>query len=113
MSRPTTPEPEHSAIDLAELKRSRLYAEELGIDLAAGRDEDPAPLPLVVSLAKRVGIDLAQRRRNTLTFARIEAGLIRLAHQQRRRRGRVAPRRIGKAPKALPAHGVAQTGHGS
>jgi hypothetical protein len=238
MSRPTTPEPEHSAIDLAELKRSRLYAEELGIDLAAGRDDqyfrwflasllfggrisetiarrtyeafcrhglttprrivaagwdflvnpimreggyvrydgrkseqvlrdcqmlldryggslsrlheaardareledrlvafhgvgpvtaniflrelrpfwpkaDPAPLPLVVSLAKRVGIDLAQRRRNTLTFARIEAGLIRLAHQQRRRRGRVAPRRIGKAPKALPAHGVAQTGHGS
>lgn len=46
---------------------------------------DPAPLPPVMSMAERLGIDLARYRRRTLTFARIEAGLIRLAHHNRYR----------------------------
>lgn len=45
---------------------------------------DPAPLPFVLTLAKTLGIELSHYRRKTVTFVRIEAGLIRLAHQHRR-----------------------------
>ena len=38
---------------------------------------DPDPLPAVKKLAKRLSVDLARYRRNGLTFARVEAGLIR------------------------------------
>lgn len=38
---------------------------------------DPDPLPVVKTLAKRLSIDLARYRRKSLTFARVEAGLIR------------------------------------
>jgi hypothetical protein len=38
---------------------------------------DPDPLPTVVKLAKRLSIDLTQYKRKSLTFARVEAGLIR------------------------------------
>ena len=44
---------------------------------------DPAPLPVVGTLAASLGIDLAQYGHKTLTFARIEAGLIRRRHEQR------------------------------
>jgi hypothetical protein len=46
---------------------------------------DPDPLPIVVTLAKRLSIDLARYKRKSLTFARVEAGLI------RRRRALAAP----------------------
>lgn len=52
---------------------------------------DPLPLPLVVSTARRLGIDLAPYRRGTLTFVRIEAGLIRMAHHARQREARAEP----------------------
>ncbi len=45
------------------------------------RKADPDPLPVVRRLAKRLGVDLGRYRRKSLTFARVEAGLI------RRRRG--------------------------
>ena len=38
---------------------------------------DPDPLPIVRRLAKRLSIDLARYRRKSLTFTRVEAGLIR------------------------------------
>lgn len=38
---------------------------------------DPEPLPSVERLAKRLSIDLNRYSRKTLTFARVEAGLIR------------------------------------
>jgi hypothetical protein len=38
---------------------------------------DPDPLPAVVTLAKRLSIDLTRYKRKSLTFARVEAGLIR------------------------------------
>ncbi len=38
---------------------------------------DPDPLPAVKKLAKRLSVDLARYRRKDLTFARVEAGLIR------------------------------------
>jgi hypothetical protein len=41
---------------------------------------DPDPLPVVRERARRAGIDLSRFRRHTLTFARIEAGLIRQRH---------------------------------
>jgi len=44
---------------------------------------DPAPLPSVLAIGKTLGIELSHYRRKTLTFARIEAGLIRLAHRHR------------------------------
>lgn len=53
---------------------------------------DPAPLPVVAALAASLGIDLAQYGRQTLAFARIEAGLIRLRHQHRRSASAVATR---------------------
>lgn len=39
---------------------------------------DPASLPVVRKLAARLNIDLDRHQRNTLTFCRIKAGLIRL-----------------------------------
>jgi hypothetical protein len=41
---------------------------------------DPEPLPIVWEGARRAGIDLCAFRRHTLTFTRIEAGLIRRRH---------------------------------
>jgi endonuclease III len=38
---------------------------------------DPDPLPAVERLARRLFVDLASYRRKSLTFARVEAGLIR------------------------------------
>jgi len=38
---------------------------------------DPEPLPVVKQIAERLGADLDRYRRKSLTFARIEAGLIR------------------------------------
>jgi len=46
---------------------------------------DPSPLPVVLAMAAELGIDLAQYERKTIAFARIEAGLIRLLHEQHRR----------------------------
>ncbi len=42
---------------------------------------DPEPLPIVYELAGRLNIDLGQFDRKTVTFIRIEAGLIRLRKQ--------------------------------
>ena len=44
------------------------------------RKADPEPLPAVRDAARRAGIDLEDFGRHTLTFARIEAGLIRALH---------------------------------
>lgn len=38
---------------------------------------DPDPLPVVKTLANQLSIDLGRYKRNSLTFARVEAGLIR------------------------------------
>jgi hypothetical protein len=46
---------------------------------------DPSPLPVVTAAAQSLGFDLSRLRRKTLTFARIEAGLIRMRRQYRRR----------------------------
>lgn len=42
------------------------------------RHADPEPLPIVLELARRLGLDVSALNRNTIEFARIEAGLIRL-----------------------------------
>lgn len=39
---------------------------------------DPEPLPLVRKIARKLKLDLGRYRRKSLTFARVEAGLIRL-----------------------------------
>ena len=44
---------------------------------------DPEPLPVVAAAAASLGIDLAQYQRKSITFVRIEAGLIRLRHEHR------------------------------
>jgi hypothetical protein len=44
---------------------------------------DPSPLPVVLTVAKSLGIDLGRYRRTTLTFVRIEAGLIRMRREYR------------------------------
>jgi len=41
------------------------------------RKADPQPLPRVVEKARELGLDLHRYRRKTVTFTRIEAGLIR------------------------------------
>lgn len=46
---------------------------------------DPLPLPVVMTVARSLGLDLSRLRRKTLTFVRIEAGLIRMRHQHRRK----------------------------
>jgi hypothetical protein len=38
---------------------------------------DPAPLPAVVETARRLGLDLSRFNRKTITFVRLEAGLMR------------------------------------
>ncbi len=43
---------------------------------------NPDPLPVVRERARRDGIDLAGYGRHTLTFTRIEAGLIRQRHSK-------------------------------
>jgi hypothetical protein len=55
---------------------------------------DPPPLPVVVTLAASLGIDLCRYRRTTLTFVRIEAGLIRM---RRKHHGHTA---LARAPAA-------------
>jgi hypothetical protein len=47
------------------------------------RKADPEPLPLVLEEAGHVGVDLRALDRHTVTFARIEAGLIRLRHSRK------------------------------
>lgn len=42
---------------------------------------NPDPLPAVVRLAKRLSIDLTSYNRKTMTFARVEAGLLRRRHE--------------------------------
>jgi hypothetical protein len=44
---------------------------------------DPTPLPSVLALASKLGIALGRQPRMTLSFARIEAGLIRFSHGRR------------------------------
>ena len=44
---------------------------------------DQEPLPVVAAAAASLGIDLAQYQRKSITFVRIEAGLIRLRHAHR------------------------------
>jgi hypothetical protein len=44
---------------------------------------DPSPLPAVTAAAERLGIDLSRFRRQSMTFVRIEAGLIRMRRQHR------------------------------
>ena len=42
------------------------------------RKADPDPLPVVRTAAKRLNVDLGRYDRKSLTFVRVEAGLIRL-----------------------------------
>lgn len=42
---------------------------------------DPEPLPAVKRAAQKLGIDLQRYDRKSVTFARVEAGLIRLRHR--------------------------------
>jgi hypothetical protein len=44
---------------------------------------DPEPMPVVAAVAVDLGIDLAEYKRKSITFVRIEAGLIRLRHEHR------------------------------
>ena len=44
---------------------------------------DPDPLPVVLRMAKRLSVDLARYDRKSLTFARVEAGLIRRRRELR------------------------------
>jgi endonuclease III len=44
------------------------------------RKADPEPLPVVCAGARRAGIDLGAFGRHSITFTRIEAGLIRMRH---------------------------------
>jgi hypothetical protein len=46
---------------------------------------NPAPLPLVRVLARRLGLDLKAYDRKSPQFTRLEAGLIRLRHKVRRK----------------------------
>ncbi len=55
---------------------------------------DPAPLPAVRALARRLHVPLGRYDRKGVTFARLEAALIRLRHAARRAR----------APAAVPSH---------
>ena len=47
---------------------------------------DPEPLPIAKEAANRLGIDLGQFNRKTITFTRIEAGLIRLRKETKTQR---------------------------
>jgi hypothetical protein len=62
---------------------------------------DPEPLPEVLLLARRWGIDLDAYRRKSMAFARVEAGLVRLAHGRAARdtrTTRTTPRGSPKGP---------------
>ena len=65
---------------------------------------DPTPLPSVLALASKLGIALRRQPHKTLSFARLEAGLIRFSHGRRSVRVRTPPsrsaatRRHGRAP---------------
>ncbi len=59
---------------------------------------NPDPLPAVKTLANQLSIDLTRYERNSLTFARLEAGLIR----QRRELIREATRGVTSAKSAQP-----------
>jgi len=48
------------------------------------RKSDPEPLPIVKKVARRCGINLDNYNRKSLTFVRIEAGLIRLRKEIKR-----------------------------
>ena len=52
---------------------------------------NPAPLPCVRKLAKRLAIDLSRYRRRSITFVRLEAGLIRRRHELAGARVRASP----------------------
>lgn len=61
---------------------------------------DPEPLPRVKSLAHRFGIDLRRHRRQSMTFTRIEAGLMRRRHAPRPHRSQARiprPRRLARS----------------
>ncbi|MEM4408739.1 MAG: hypothetical protein QXI19_08350 [Candidatus Caldarchaeum sp.] len=45
---------------------------------------DPEPMPVVKELARRLNIDLSGYNRKSITFARVEAGLIRLRRELKR-----------------------------
>ncbi len=53
---------------------------------------DPDPLPAVKKLAKRLSINLARYRRKSLTFTRVEAGLIRRRRELARKRHAAPPK---------------------
>lgn len=53
---------------------------------------DPEPLAQVTRFGRELGVDLSRYRRKTLTFVRIEAGLIRLSHEHRRLSDARSPR---------------------
>jgi hypothetical protein len=57
---------------------------------------DPSPLPVVTAAARRLGLDLSRMRRKSLSFVRIEAGLIRM-----RRQSKPAAERAGRGTIAL------------
>lgn len=46
---------------------------------------NPVPLAVVTTIADGLGIDLSRYERKAITFARVEAGLVRMRHQHRRR----------------------------
>ena len=52
---------------------------------------DPELLPLVAAVAANVGVDFDQYERKSLTFVRIEAGLIRLRHEHQAPLERLVP----------------------
>jgi hypothetical protein len=53
---------------------------------------DPAPLPAVTAAAQGLGLDLSRLPRKSLTFVRVEAGLIRMRRQYRRQTAQPAVR---------------------
>jgi hypothetical protein len=60
---------------------------------------DPTPLPSVLALATKLSIALGRRPRKTLSFARLEAGLIRFSHGRRSGRVRTPPSRSAATPR--------------
>jgi len=60
---------------------------------------DPEPLPAVKEAARKLGIDLRRYKRKSLTFARVEAGLIRLRHRLVTRSDALQGRQPTEAPR--------------
>lgn len=48
---------------------------------------DPAPLPAIQQIARNMKVDLGRVKHGTITFSRIEAGLVRAWHRRSRARG--------------------------